>query len=93
MILPIYVYGQSALRKPTEEIGPDYEGLKELIDNMYETMYNASGVGLAAPSDCSWLTLTLWEMSTKNAKGSNVHSSIRKSRIKVRKPSAWKKDV
>lgn len=49
MILPIYVYGQSALRKPTEEIGPDYEGLKELIDNMYETMYNASGVGLAAP--------------------------------------------
>ncbi len=49
MILPIYVYGQSALRKPTEEIGPDYEGLKELIDNMYETMFKASGVGRAAP--------------------------------------------
>lgn len=49
MILPIYTYGQPALRKQTEDIPHDYEGLEELIANMFETMYNASGVGLAAP--------------------------------------------
>lgn len=49
MILPIYVYGQPVLRKVTEDITPDYPNLKELIDNMFETMYNADGVGLAAP--------------------------------------------
>ncbi|HQU59851.1 MAG: peptide deformylase [Phaeodactylibacter sp.] len=49
MILPIYAYGQPVLKKMGEEIGPDYPGLKELIENMWETMYNAEGVGLAAP--------------------------------------------
>lgn len=49
MILPIYGYGQPVLKKKASFIDEDYEGLQELIDNMYETMYNASGVGLAAP--------------------------------------------
>lgn len=49
MILPIYVYGQQVLRKVAEDITPDYPKLKELIDNMFETMVNADGVGLAAP--------------------------------------------
>lgn len=49
MILPIYLYGQPVLRKATEEITPDYPNLKELIANMFETMYNADGIGLAAP--------------------------------------------
>lgn len=49
MILPIYVYGQPVLRKVAEDINPDYPNLKELIDNMFETMVNADGVGLAAP--------------------------------------------
>ena len=49
MILPIYLYGQPVLRKVTEEITPDYPNLKDLIANMFETMYNADGVGLAAP--------------------------------------------
>ncbi len=49
MILPIYAYGQPVLKKMGEEIGPDYPGLKELIENMWETMYHAEGVGLAAP--------------------------------------------
>ncbi|NTW33375.1 MAG: peptide deformylase [Bacteroidetes bacterium] len=49
MILPIYSYGNSILKKETEEIGKSYPNLKELIDNMYETMYAAPGVGLAAP--------------------------------------------
>ncbi|MBQ7984634.1 MAG: peptide deformylase [Bacteroidales bacterium] len=49
MILPIVGYGHAVLRKPTEDITPDYPNLKELIDNMFETMYRANGVGLAAP--------------------------------------------
>ena len=49
MILPIYLYGQPVLRKVAEDITPDYPQLKELIENMFETMYNAEGIGLAAP--------------------------------------------
>jgi len=49
MILPIVAYGDPVLRKRGEDIDKDYPGLQELIDNMFETMYNASGVGLAAP--------------------------------------------
>ena len=50
MILPIYIYGHPVLRKVTRDIDPNnYPNLKELIDNMFETMYKAEGVGLAAP--------------------------------------------
>jgi len=49
MILPIVAYGDPVLKKVGEEIDKDYPGLSELIDNMWETMYAASGVGLAAP--------------------------------------------
>ncbi|WP_369047686.1 peptide deformylase [Tenacibaculum sp. UWU-22] len=49
MILPIIAYGDPVLRKVGKEISKEYPNLKELIANMRETMYNASGVGLAAP--------------------------------------------
>ncbi len=49
MILPIVAYGDPVLRKVGEKITPDYPNLQELIANMKETMYNAQGVGLAAP--------------------------------------------
>ena len=49
MVLPIYAYGQSVLRKKAEEIQEDKADLSELIENMWETMYNAKGIGLAAP--------------------------------------------
>ena len=49
MILPIYAYGQPVLKRVAVDIGPDYPDLKELIANMWETMYQADGVGLAAP--------------------------------------------
>lgn len=49
MILPIYLYGQPVLRKESINITSDYPQLKELIENMFETMYNADGIGLAAP--------------------------------------------
>lgn len=49
MILPIVAYGDPVLRKKATDISPDHEGLETLISNMWETMYNAHGVGLAAP--------------------------------------------
>jgi peptide deformylase len=49
MILPVTVFGEPLLRKKAQEINSDYLGLQELINNMFETMYNADGVGLAAP--------------------------------------------
>ncbi len=49
MILPIVGYGHPTLRKKATPIKADHSGLKELIANMFETMYNAQGVGLAAP--------------------------------------------
>ncbi|MBE6312556.1 MAG: peptide deformylase [Bacteroidales bacterium] len=49
MILPITLYGNSVLRKETREIDKDYPNLPSLLENMYETMHNADGVGLAAP--------------------------------------------
>lgn len=48
MILPIVAYGDPILKKKGEEIGKSYPNLKELIENMFETMYAAPGVGLAA---------------------------------------------
>ena len=49
MTLPIYTYGQPVLRKVAEDIPLDYPNLKELIADMFETMYKSDGVGLAAP--------------------------------------------
>jgi peptide deformylase len=49
MILPIVAYGDPVLKREADEISSDYDGLKDLIANMFETMYAASGVGLAAP--------------------------------------------
>ena len=49
MKLPIVAYGDPVLRKVAEEIDEDYPNLKKLIDDMFDTMYAAHGVGLAAP--------------------------------------------
>ncbi|WP_333659240.1 peptide deformylase, partial [Flavobacterium sp.] len=49
MIIPIYGYGEPVLRKVAMAVTPDYPNLKDIIANMYDTMYNAYGVGLAAP--------------------------------------------
>lgn len=49
MSLPIYLYGHPLLRRISTEITSEREGLKELVEKMYETMYESEGVGLAAP--------------------------------------------
>ena len=49
MILPIVAFGDPVLRKVATDITPEYPNLDTLLENMFETMYNAYGVGLAAP--------------------------------------------
>ena len=49
MILPILAYGDPILRKETQNIDADYPNLDVVIENMFETMYEARGIGLAAP--------------------------------------------
>ena len=49
MILPVVAYGDPVLRKEAAEVTEGMEGLDQLIENMWETMYRAEGVGLAAP--------------------------------------------
>lgn len=49
MVLPIVAYGNPVLRKVGSDITPEYPGLSKLIEDMWETLYNSKGVGLAAP--------------------------------------------
>jgi peptide deformylase len=66
MILPIYAYGQAVLKRPGEEIPKDYKNLGGLIENMFETMYDAKGIGLAAPQ--IGLGLRLFIVDTQQVK-------------------------
>ena len=49
MILPIYTYGQPVLRKVAQDIDKNYPDLNTLIENMWETLAESDGIGLAAP--------------------------------------------
>jgi peptide deformylase len=49
MILPIVAYGSPILRKISHDIDANYPGLEKLLADMWETLYNSNGVGLAAP--------------------------------------------
>ena len=49
MKLPVYCYGHPVLRTVSEPLKPDFEGLKELVAQMFDAMYESEGVGLAAP--------------------------------------------
>lgn len=49
MIYPVYIIGHSILRKTAKNVDKDYEGLNQLIEDMFLTMYHSDGVGLAAP--------------------------------------------
>jgi peptide deformylase len=49
MILPVVAYGSPVLRKVCDDITPEYPGFDKLLADMWETLYNSNGVGLAAP--------------------------------------------
>lgn len=63
MILPIYAYGSAVLKKVAPDITPDYENLDQLIQDMFETMNAADGVGLAAPQVGRSIRLFLMDAS------------------------------
>ena len=65
MKLPIIAYGDPVLRKKAVEIPQDYPNLSALISNMFETMYNASGVGIAAPQIGLSIRLFIIDLSDK----------------------------
>lgn len=81
MILPIVAYGDSVLRKKAEEITKDYPNLNELIDNMYDTMYGAYGVGLAAPQ--IGLPIRLFLVDTEPFSEDESHTEEEKQQLKV----------
>lgn len=63
MILPIFAYGHPVLKIKANNVDKDFKNLNQLIDNMWETMYNANGVGLAAPQ--VGISLRLFIIDTK----------------------------
>ena len=69
MILPIYTYGQPVLRKVAKDIPTDYEGLESFIQDMYDTLADSEGIGLAAPQ------VTYIMQDLKNA-GLDVDTSV-----------------
>lgn len=69
MVLPIYAYGHPVLKKQCDPIDPDYPGLHELIENMWETLYHAKGVGLAAPQVGLPIRLFLVDTQQLNEEG------------------------
>jgi peptide deformylase len=69
MILPIVAYGDSVLRKETEEIDQNYPDLDLLLEDMFETMYAAKGVGLAAPQIGRAIRLFIIDASGFNEDG------------------------
>ncbi len=64
MILPIYIYGQPVLRKVAEDIDSDYPELEQLIQNMWETLAESDGVGLAAPQIGLSIRLVVIDLDT-----------------------------
>lgn len=69
MILPVIAYGDPVLRKIGKEIETDYPGLQDIITNMFDTMRNALGVGLAAPQVGKSIRLFIVETKAFTEKG------------------------
>ena len=80
MILPIVGYGDPVLRKIGEDISKDYPNLDDLIANMYQTMYNAMGIGLAAPQ--IGLAIRLFVIDTEPFSDSENLSETEKTLLK-----------
>ena len=93
MILPIYAFGQPVLKMKGRDIDKDMEGLDQLIADMWETMYNAHGVGLAAPQIGKDIRLFVVDSVQMQEKGEE-HLGIKKvfinAKILDESGSSWK---
>ena len=74
MKLPIIAYGDPVLKKVCVDIDETYPDLQQLINNMWDTMYNASGVGLAAPQ--IGLAIRLFIVDTKADEEEEVFKKV-----------------
>ena len=71
MILPIHIYGEEILRNKSRDVDLNNEKLQPLINDMFETMANAKGVGLAAPQvgeNIRIIATSQWEKKPKKDK-------------------------
>lgn len=84
MILPIYSYGHPVLKEIGQDITSDYPELTRLIENMWETMYQAEGVGLAAPQIGLPIRLFLVDTQQTQDEGEE-HKGIKKVFINAQK--------
>ena len=79
MIYPIVIYGNEVLRKQCEEIAPDYPEVKKLVEDMFQTLGEAEGVGLAAPQIGKAMCLVRWPsgcvISTKTSSSTTRSST------------------
>lgn len=80
MIIPIFGYGEPVLRQVGVDITPEYPNLKEVIANMYDTMYNAYGVGLAAPQ--VGLAIRLFVIDTEPFSDSDDLTPLEQNQLK-----------
>ncbi len=80
MILPIYALGQPVLKRVSEPIKPEYPDLQQLIEDMFETMYHAHGIGLAAPQVGLGVRLFVVDTAQTYAK-KNTSGGIKKAFI------------
>lgn len=79
MILPIYAYGNTVLRKKAKVIDKDYPDLEKLLSNMWDTMYNAQGIGLAAPQIGLGIRIFLVDtdqVNEEDSKGSGIKKAF-----------------
>ena len=82
MILPIVGYGDPILKKKAQIVEKNYPDLKSLISNMFETMYHASGVGLAAPQIGKSIRLFIIDTSAFDNKDFEETSGFKTATLK-----------
>jgi peptide deformylase len=92
MILPIYGYGQPVLKTRSIEIVQEYKDLDKLLENMWETMYHANGVGLAAPQVGLGIRLFVvdtLQMFKKNEENKGIKQVFINPKIKEESGDLW----
>ena len=91
MILPVVAYGDPVLKKRASSISKDYPKINSLISDMYDTMYGANGVGLAAPQ--IGLSIRLFLVDTEPFSGDESLSDNERSKLKKFKSSKTLTDL
>ena len=81
MILPVVLYGDPVLRKKSEIVSPDFPHLQELIISMFETMYGAQGVGIAAPQVGIPIRMFVIDAAGMNDRPENIEDLTKFKRV------------